>query len=481
MRTEVLELAKQIDRLRNEKSTTLTVGSPTTSGLMFNNYSEDARQLWSACTGEIISDVVRGGSMLTKWIPAAAQNTWVNTVSHLSWIAGKGFDGSQTYLDSLEDGNAAECGFGPGGMDFQVCEYSENMHKISVSNEDRPLSILHAGGMRYCAQQPIYRIRGADVGVDQAYIDNDADWIVALLGVDLEMHLDWDLVYGDAAIAKKKGLSNGLDTVISEGYVRSRHTGEGACDFTDPLVYSGTNLTTARQLLQFIKHVARKLFQRIRVRGFQPSGADMCIAMPWPFWDLIADEIALGSLTPGTQAYIQFQTTPEVWQRQRDAVTSGGIGFGVITIDGISIPVIPEELLGSNTTVDGDTPAHTGDVYILTRRFANREILTQEYVNWNQIGDAAPEALSRNSVVMQNGMIRTTWVTVNDQCYFYGLQMYRRLVSKFQPLQAKITDITLEMPMEDYFEAGTYTHQDFYAYEGAVGGDGTAKLVSVSG
>lgn len=478
--TKVLELAQQISRMRLEKSTTLTVGDPTTSGLMFNNYAESARQIWSMCTGEIISDVVRGGSLLMRWIPGVPVNTWVNTVSHLSWVAGKDFNGAESYMEYLEDGSVGDCGFGPGGMDFQVCEYTESLHPMSVSNESQPLSLFHAGGMKYCEQQPVIRLRGSQIGTDDAVIDNDADWIVSLLAADLEMHMDWDLINGDASIAKKKGLTNGLDTVISEGYVALHHTGEGSCDFTDPLVFSGAGITTARQLLNMIKWAARKVFRRMRVRGQTPNGQDMAIALPWPFWDLIADEIALGSLTPGTQSYIEFTTTPEVWQRERDRVTSGGMGFGSITIDGITIPVLPEELLGNNTVLDGDVPSHTGDVYILTRRFAGRDILRQEYMNWNRVGAAAPEALSRNSTVMQNGMIRTTWVTVNDLCYFYGLKLYKRLVSLFQPLQVKITDVTLEMPMDNYFEAGTYTHDNFYPYDGASGGAGVALISGIN-
>lgn len=477
--SKLLDLYNRVSQL--QKATTLTVGDPTTSGLMFNNYSPSARQIWSMCAGEIISDVVRGGSLLMNWIPASPQNTWIHNVAHLSWIAGKGFDGSQTYLDYLEDGTVGDCGFGPGGMDFNICEYTEEMHKMSVSNEDRPLSLLHTGGMRYCDQQQIIKIRAQQAGIDEpAIIDNDADWIVALLASDLEQHMNWDLVHGNAAIAKKKGLSNGLDTVVSVGYVSSHHVGDGACDFTDPLVVSGTAITTPRELLQLIKTLARKIFQRIRVRGYQPNGADMSIPMPWPFWDLIADEIAQGGLTPGSDSHIEFTTTVETWNRERDRVTSGGIGFGVITIDGISIPVIPTEELGSNTTIDTDVPAHTGDVYILTKRFAGREILRQEYVNWNLIGDKAPEALSRNSTVMQNGMIRTTWVTVNDLCFYYGLNLYKRLVSLFQPLQVKITDVTLEMPMENYAEASGYPHQDFYPYDGARGGGGVALITPLT-
>jgi len=468
-------------QLKNQglEKATVTIGTPsTTTGLLYNTADPNGSQLWSYCAGDVISEVVDGGSPLVQWIPAIGTNVWNENVAHLSWIAPDGFDGAETYMDYItEDANPAECEYGEGAMDFNICEYSHNMFRVSTSNKNQPLNRFHFGGMRHCDKEPQLRVRGE---LRNTKIDNDAEWILSLLGVDLEEFINWNAINGDPSIPSKKGMYDGLENILNVGWVKGKAVVDGSCLYTDPIVISGTNITTARALLMKIWYMVRRLRRRMSTRNFRPSGADMIVSMSSAHWELILDELALGALTPGTQASIQFTTTPEVYQRQREMFSGGGVGFGYLPFPEGGVPVIIEEALGSNTELLDGTPSVTGDVYVLTRRFKSLTILEHQFLDWNKIIDMPAPGVG-NSTVFQNGMLRASWQEVNSLCYYYGIEMYGRIVSRMQFLQGKITDVTLELPDElERIEAASYTHQDFYAYEGNMGGGGTAFLTPIN-
>ena len=46
-------------------------------------------------------------------------------------------------------------------------------------------------------------------------------------------------------------------------------------------------------------------------------------------------------------------------------------------------------------------------------------------------------------------------------------------------LQGRINDVTIEVEVDDEFESGSFTSQNFYPYGGATGGAGTALLTEL--
>lgn len=435
--------------------------------------------LFSYYPNDIISMTTSGGSPLMRWLPARGVNTWNDPVAHLSWIAPEGFDGSTTYGDFLAASDpVGECEYGDGYV-YQICEYAHKMDRVTASTKNEPIKTEYMGMKRW-QSQPTYMLRGETAGIN---IANDRDWSLARLALGFEQHLNWTLLYGNP-----DGYNNtylGLLDILVPGWVRA-HKYNGSCDFTDPMIVNGIGESTGETVLRNLRGVIRHLRGRMASRNFTPMGDDMVIVMGPTMWQYVADAIAFGTLVSyNAPTNLELSTSPEAIQRERERVTQGGVGFGYVPIDGVNVPVIPEPLLEFNTTdTDGD-PAVTGDFLILTKNFRGIRILEQQYLDWSQMGGESPFATGLTSgearpVLFQNNMIRVEPVRVNglDSCWYYGAEMYGRITSYMQPLQARITSVTLKTDPGHSVEGASFTHQNFYAFNGLASGSGSAVLAA---
>lgn len=424
---------------------------------------------WSLCTGEVISDVVQGGSPLINWIPSRGVDTLESRVAHLSWVGPANFDGSQTYAAYLADlDDQEECGYGP-QADWSAFEYAHTGGDVSTSSPT--LKPTNWGG-RYVDNQPILRVRGAQAGES---LQNDAQWALAQAGILLENHLNWNVVYGNEATYKYS--YQGIDQIIRPGWVASRVIGPNPSTWSDPLYVNGSSLSTPEAILQTIKGMVRHIKLRAQQRGGRLTSNDMAIVMSLPHWTYLADAISLGLLMAVAPSNLTVNITPEGFFRERERITSGYYGFGFIPVDGEAIPVIVEDLLGTNVTLAGDTPGVIGDIYVLTRTFRGMNILEHQYRNWNAYQGYPTNGTER---IVQNGMIRQGWVTEANKCFYYYTEMSGRLVSSFQPLQGRITDVTVETLMANENESGSFASRDWYAHWPAQNGNGVALISGVN-
>jgi hypothetical protein len=465
-----------IAALKTNESTEKTMPSEVTR--LYGN--ENKIGLFSYYPKDIISMCTSGGSPFMRWLPARAVNTWHEPVAHLSWVAPEGFDGSTTYGDYLAALDPiAECDYGD-GYTYQICEYAHKMDRVAVSTQKEPLKPEYLGMKRW-EQQPSYVLRGENEGLT---LSNDIDWSLSRLAAGLEQHLNWTALYGNPAGYVNTYL--GLLSMLVPGWVAQHKFGGGSCDFTDPLVINGVGSSTPETVLRNIRGVVRKLRARMAERNYTPKGDDMVVVMGPTMWQYVADAIAFGSLvTYGAPSGMEISTSPEAIQRERDRITQGGIGFGYIPIDGIAVPVVPETLLEFNTTTAGGDPAVTGDILVLTKNFRGIRILEHQYLDWSQMRPESPfaEGLTNGEsrpALFQGNMIRVNPVRVNglDSCWYYGAEMYGRIATYMQPLQARITSVTLETDPGHDIEAGSFAHPNFYAFNGGVAGGGTAVLAA---
>lgn len=429
---------------------------------------------FSYCVGDVISMMARPMSLLMNWIPSSRSTEMVRTAGHLSWVAAKDFDGSTSYLEYISiDDPIGMCDFGSGAMQYNICEFKHEAKRISLSNKDEPLNFFSAGGINYCDKQPRVYVRGEMAGLR---IENDAEWVLSGLTSRLTTHLKWNMIHGMDALIADPGSYDGLKAVITKNWVKNHRNGEGSCVWTDPLVVSGTDIDNVDQLIRRLRFYLRKIIKRMTDRGYTPTSDDICITGPLPFFNMIWDYMATGALANvSNQTVVDFEITPEVWQRERQRLTSGGLGYGVFPLpEGFQCPVIPEDQLGRFALSAEGNAAVTGDIMILTRYFDGNTVLLHE---WIDLSAAKGLPVQTNYTFAQDGMVRVVWVTVNESCYWYGQEMYARFMSLMQPLQFRLTDVTLETGGEYDMESPDYTHQNFYPYEGEVGGQGTALLV----
>lgn len=402
---------------------------------------------------EVYSMVVSGGSPLMQWIPTGRMDAREVHVQHLSWIAPEGWTGQDygAYLAGLTIG-ACEYGPAPDWSGFEyVINYGEASFRSDPLKDDK-------FGLRQSKLTPIYTVRGTP-GIQ---MQTDADFALAQTALLLEQHLNWNVIYG---VEGGNLQWDGLDQIMTPGYVAAHVTGAGLPNYTDPIVVDGSTLADAESVLKYIKHIVRKIRGRAHMRGWQIRTADMAVVMPMAFWPIIADVIACGagSTCVGTGTLgASLWNTPRDAREERNRITSGYLGYGFIEVDGQPVPVIPEGALGVNGGT-AEQPTVTGDIFVLVRQIAGIRTLENQFLNYGMLN--LPPVDFR---LMQGGIVKTGWITENTKCYYYFSEMTGRLVSRMQAFQGRITSVTLNTLLENMEESSTFT-SSYWALEGQAG------------
>lgn len=427
--------------------------------------------LWSFCAGDVLSMLTSGSSALMNWIPSRGVIHANETVAHLSWAGvPRGFDGSQTYGQFLADmDEIGDCDYGSSGAQFNVCEYTIPMFRVPFKSDT--LQPQHFG-LKYCENEPRHIIRGPMQGLQ---IDTDAAWALSQIAFQMNEHMNWSQLYGDPSAYKKTWY--GLDNVIDVGWVTSHATGSGDCVFVDPQVFDGAQFTDAADLLNNMEAAFNKVQVRAMQRGYRLQEGDVAAVMSLSHWNWLAERLACGALILSCNVNVQVTNTVEGIRQEFERITTGGFGFGFIPFKNFNMPVLIEPNLGTEAEdLDGNSVT-VGDIYILVRNFAGINVLEHQYLDWNRL--TYPR--DANERVMQNGMVRTGWVTEASRCYYYFAESYVRLVSRMQHLQIKYLDVVVPNKIAGENESGSYTHPNYYAYNGQVGGQGTALLTNYYG
>lgn len=447
------------------KDTMPAAGRPST-GYLYD------RGPFSLIDDDIFSSVVSGGGPLTQWLPSRFINDRFDHISHLEWVAPKGFDGSETYAEFLSNIEIPECGYGPS---TSWSGFSYQMQGGSFSWTTDMMKPYQDGGTKYYENSPMYTLRGGN-GFSGNPLSSDQEWAVARLFHVLEPHVDYVLKHGDRNNSNMEW--DGIEQIIRPGYVQSRRVGPGVPHWADPIVVNGVTLTTIQAALTQIRKVIRRLRNRARSRNWTVQEGDMVVLMSATMWDQLAEYIAMGAMYRyddtfnfnGEMSYRDFR------DEYRDTRT-GGIGYGVIPIDGTNIPVLADPNMGINVTLDPSgtpEPAVMGDIYVLTRRANGVTLLEQQYVDWRKLDYPA---INEDIVELEQGHVRAGWITESNKCFYYYAEMAGRMASYYQPMQAVIQNVTIPTLDESEMEAGMFYAPDYYAYgTGNQGGQGTGYL-----
>ena len=439
----------------NMKDFTESVGDRSSEGWLYQHGP------FSLITDNILSMVTQGGSPLVQWLPTRLISNRFEPVSHLEFITPHGFDGSQTYRDWLSGITIADCDFGPtvdwSGFEFQMTGGEWSWQSPVLKEKDF--------GQRDYEKSPVYTVRGDKVGMIQ--LQDDATWGVAKALLGMEQHINYLYVYGDSRNNPKMEI-DGLDVILTPGYVQSRRIGGGIPHYANPTVLNGAGLRTPGEIVAVVRALARKILNRIRMRQWGLNQGDMAIVMPFAFWTYIADELA----KTGGYSGLALPTWAEYRAAKMDVQNSLAI-----EVDGQAIPVILDGTLGQNVTLNpgqaNEAYGVLGDIYVLTRRVNGEALLEAQYMDWRAFDN--PLFKSKKFSIL-GGVARAGWKSVNDECYQYYVKMGGRLVTRFQPLQARINNVVVETMLENENEAANFYSQDFYAYDGQRGGQGTSLL-----
>lgn len=195
-------------------------------------------------------------------------------------------------------------------------------------------------------------------------------------------------------------------------------------------------------------------------------------------WPYIADAAASGGMSGYFDDSFVGNMTWRDFNSERSRITNGYFGHGFLDVDNTPVPVIADGNIGKNITFDeggaGETSMVAGDIMVLTRRAGGMTFLEQQYIDWSKFKTPAED--QGNTFTLMNGMIRGGWKNVNNECFQYYVKAGGRLATYFQPMQGRINNVMLETLLENENEAGAFWSQDFYAFDGVRGGQGSGIL-----
>lgn len=391
----------------------------------------------------LFNKVIRGGSALMSWIPTNRMEAKEEGIAYLDYVIPDGWDGSDyfAYLATLEIGS---CEYGPGtawsGSEMQV-----SFGEWSTSSET--LERWDFGLPRH-KSTPILSVRGAS-GMPMA---NDAEWATARVAINLERHHESILRFGTLGQPLQ---FDGLSNVISPGYVAAHSIGGGTPTWSDPLLYDGTSLTTVEEILTVLRAVVRKIIRRASQRNWSIGGTDMAIVVPAAIWPYLLDAIACGGNTGCGSAPTGYVINDVRAERARSAV--GGLGFGTFEVDGMAVPVIPDDGMGLNV-VDSNVNYTVGDIYVLVRRVNGINILEQQYLDFNML-----DIPSGNWWTENGGITRVGWIDLNEKCWYSFAEQAGRFLCRMEPLQARITSVSVANVLENEAEQGLVYTDSYYA------------------
>jgi hypothetical protein len=403
---------------------------------------------FSQIEGDIYSLAISQSSELTKWLPTELVNYTNDIVQHLSWAgAPYAMNGSQTYSAYLSTIVIGDCGYGPSGTNWDGFSYEVGSGSFSFTT---PMMTVwkDSGLKKYHQEFPMsYNIIGGN-GATQGRISNDKDWALAQLLDWARSHVDFINIYGERQNSDMEW--DGLSTIIQTGYIPARLRGSsGNGSYANPLVVSGAALGTPADpgvVLKTLDEMVKDRLLFAAQRGWTVNNEDIALLMHPFHLEMLQEALAAGGLLYYTSTYgFTGQMTVGEYETRLRAMQDNK----TLPLGNRDIKVITEINLGSPSTVDvvgGGTnlPAHTSDIFFLCKKVNGIEVLANKFVNWRELD--YPDAIKNDETMttIQGGLARTGYVTESNKCYYYYLEVGGRMVVKMMPMQARLTNVTIQ-------------------------------------
>jgi hypothetical protein len=331
----------------------------------------------------------------------------------------------------------------PKGVESSGCELV--IEGFSRLRRMGPVRDITKTGLNYCEISPRFRIDGVTITDDREY---DLNRAVEVLIQDLASMV---IVGNKDTCGQFDGLENlvtsyadccWLSSILIDWNGNDMDGGAGA-------TWDGNPIPTTATFVDLLMALVRRIRTRIRMvptlagRGLVEG--DMILVMPSSFISCLLDAYTCWSVCANDFSFMQsFEA-----RRFRDALNGGMFGAGQITIEGVTIPIMPYdfELINSGNTFDA---------YLLVRGVGNRRWLYGQYNNMTPV--AAKIAPSGEFMSLDGGRI-LTWNVSDHTCEERVAEMQPRLVLEAPWSQVRITDIRCDAlggplssdPWADYF------------------------------
>ena len=286
--------------------------------------------------------------------------------------------------------------------------------------------------MNYCEKSPRFRIDGTQITDDLEYdiIRASEVLIQDLLGLAI------------AGNHTTPGQFDGLESIVVDTYANSILNsiivdwnsndldGGAGMTWNGNAIDSGTNFVSL--LMALVRNIRQRINQvpSIRAGGF--ATGDLVLAIPNSYISCLLDAYTCWSVCAGDYALMDtFEA-----RRFRDALNGGMFGAGQITIEGVTIPILPVDQL-----INGDG---TFDVYLLSHGVGNWRWLYGQYNNMNLVAPLASTKTGLAYSALDGGRI-LQWTKVQNRCMEQIAEMQPRIVCEAPWAQVRIENVTCKL------------------------------------
>jgi hypothetical protein len=411
-------------------------------------YSHTHAPLFDCCgDNDLMSLTVAGTSPFLDWLGWQATDTYRLVREFLlftrakSTAAGSGVATAGWLADPCAD---------PNGVETEFCELEiEDFARLRRKGPTRDMTKV---ALNYCENSPRYRIDGTAITDDFEYDMLRATEVIIqdLLGL---------IVPGDKDTA---GQFDGLENLVRRAYdcctldsIIIDWNGSGMLESTGA-TWNDTAIPEDTSFVALLMALVRRIRERIRMvpslAGRGIGVGDMALVMPGSFIPCLLDAYTCWNVCPNDYNFINsFEA-----RTFRNGLVGGMFGAGAITIEGVTIPIIPFDygLINSSTSFDA---------YLLTRGAGNRRWLYGQYNNMTPVAGKVPGGLYQAT----DGGRLLTWGVGDHTCVERVVEMQPRLILEAPWAQVRIHDVSCDNlggpqsadPWSEYFPYDCENHR----------------------
>lgn len=384
--------------------------------------------LFDMCTDQdLMSLSFQGSNPFLDWIGWEFTDVCLIKKSFLAWARPNYAGGTRT---SGVLGNPCA---DPNTVDFGVCDFT--LTDFGRLRRQGPTRDITKNNLRLCENQPRYRLDGT-------MITDVREYDLRLLTEVMLQDIAIEVMDGNAQTA---GSFDGLKRLTKTGYTNSDGN---PCPLMDSIIvdwnqnnfdggagetWNGASIGTTFDLVDVLIEIVRSIRKRIKwtpALGAPLAAGDMIIMLPQFLANCLLDFYTCWSVCPGKEFQPVNLQTMEA-RTFRNSLNGGAFGDGKITIDGMEISLLVND-------VGTITNANVGDIWVLTGQVGSVKLIQGQTNDMRVPATADPNALFSYT----DGGRLLVWTNGENTCLAVQSEMQPRLLSWAPWAQARIQDVS---------------------------------------
>jgi hypothetical protein len=384
--------------------------------------------LFDMCAdADLISLTMQGSDPFLDWLGWESTDVCVIKKSFITWMRPEQSQGSCTsgvVSDPCEEPNTVEWG----ECDFTLEDFARLRRR-------GPVRDVTMNDVRYCERQPRYRLDGSMI--------TDSREFDAIVTAEVILQDFRNLVItGNAAVA---GQADGLQNLVVTGYTNAAGRN---CDVMDSIVIdwnqngmaggagitvNGTTIAATWNFVDVLLAAFRRVRQRIMLSPTLASriggGLDIALVLPTFLIDCLLDHYTCWSVCDGSQ-YNEVALQSYEARAFRRSLLGGRFGFGAITLDNTTIPLLAYDW----SMINGPS---CGDMYLLVGAVGNVRLISGQYLDMRSVPGTYPGADYRVS----DGGRFLHWTVQDETCVTERLEIRPRILMWAPWAQVRFQDV----------------------------------------